>query len=87
MFGRSREAAETSKGLAANQGLDNGFLAAGRVRGLLLGGAGHGVKLFFLGRVVIAGLYGAATVSRRILVVQALPADMGLLFFARAPAT
>ena len=88
VFGQSREAAETSKVLAANQGLYNGFLAAGLVWGLYLGGAGYGVKLFFLGCVVIAGVFGAATVSRRILFVQALPAAIGLVlvWFARVPA-
>lgn len=87
VFGQSREAAETSKVLAANQGLYNGFLAAGLLWGLYLGNAGHGVKVFFLGCVVVAGLYGAATVSRRILFVQALPAAVGLvLVVARASA-
>lgn len=64
--------------LAANQGLYNGFLAAGLVWGLLLGPAGASVKLFFLGCVLIAGLYGAATASRKILFVQALPAAVGI---------
>ena len=87
VFGQSREAAETSKVLAANQGLYNGFLAAGLLWGLLLGDGGYGVKVFFLGCVVVAGLYGAATVSRRILFVQALPATVGLvLVVARASA-
>ena len=87
VFGQSREAAEASKVLAANQGLYNGFLAAGLLWGLLLGDAGDGVKVFFLGCVVVAGLYGAATVSRRILFVQALPAAIGLvLVVARASA-
>ncbi len=85
VFGQSREAAESSKVLAANQGLYNGLLAAGLLWGLLLGDAGYGVKVFFLGCVVVAGLYGAATVSRKILFVQALPAAIGLvLVVARA---
>ena len=77
-FGQTREAAAASKVLAANQGLYNGFLAAGLVWGLMLGADGHGVKIFFLACVLIAGLYGAATASRKILFVQALPASVGL---------
>ena len=77
-FGVSREDAETMKVLAANQGLYNGFLAAGLVWGLTLGAAGTHIVLFFLGCVVVAGLYGAATASRAILFVQALPAAIAL---------
>jgi putative membrane protein len=78
-FGQTPQAAAASKVLAANQGLYNGFLAAGLVWGLTLGAAGTGVKLFFLGCVLVAGLYGAATASRKILFVQALPAAIGLV--------
>ncbi len=77
-FGQTQEAARASKVLAANQGLYNGFLAAGLVWGLILGTEGLGVKVFFLSCVLIAGLYGAATASRKILFVQALPAAVGL---------
>jgi len=77
-FGQTLEAAKASKVLAANQGLYNGFLAAGLVWGLILGPGGTNVKMFFLGCVLIAGLYGAATASRKILFVQALPAAVGL---------
>jgi len=77
-FGQTKEAAAASKALAANQGLYNGFLAAGLFWGLSLGTAGFGVKVFFLLCVLIAGLYGAATASRKILFVQALPAAIGL---------
>ena len=77
-FGLTPEFAAASKGLAANQGLYNGFLAAGLVWGLMLGADGRGVKIFFLACVLIAGLYGAATASRKILFVQALPAAIGL---------
>ena len=73
-FGHTAEHAAASKVLAANQGLYNGFLAAGLVWGLTLGSAGTAVKVFFLACVIVAGVYGAATVSRRILLVQALPA-------------
>src|SRR5262245_24564964 len=78
VFGTSREAAAASATLAANQGLYNGFLAAGLVWGLLLGGAGSGVLVFFLTCVLVAGVFGAATANRRILVVQALPAALAL---------
>jgi putative membrane protein len=78
-FGQSLEQAQASKVLAANQGLYNGFLAAGLVWGLTLGAAGFAVKVFFLLCVLVAGLYGAATASRKILFIQALPAAVGLL--------
>jgi len=77
-FGHTPEAAAASKVLAANQGLYNGFLAAGLLWGLSLGAAGTAVQVFFLLCVLIAGLYGAATASRKILVVQALPALVAL---------
>jgi putative membrane protein len=78
-FGQTPEAAKASKVLAANQGLYNGFLAAGLAWGLVLGDSGIGVKVFFLVCVLIAGLYGAATATRKILFVQALPAALGLV--------
>lgn len=78
-FGLSEEKARMTKVLAANQGLYNGFLAAGLVWGLSLGSGGFAIKTFFLGCVVIAGLFGAFTVSRKILFVQAVPAVLGLL--------
>ncbi len=77
-FGLTPERAAASKVLAANQGLYNGFLAAGLFWGLLQGDAGRPVKLFFLACVLVAGLYGAATASRKILYVQAVPAAVGL---------
>ena len=80
VFGNSREFATASKVLAANQGLYNGFLAAGLIWGLIwglsLGPAGHAVQLFFLGCVVVAGLYGAMSVGIKILFVQAVPAAL-----------
>jgi len=78
-FGQTPEQAAASKVLAANQGLYNGFLAAGLLWGLILGAAGTDVKIFFLCCVLVAGLYGAATASRKILFVQALPAAIGLV--------
>jgi putative membrane protein len=77
-FGQTPEAAKASKVLAANQGLYNGFLAAGLFWGLSLGACGFGVKVFFLCCVLVAGLYGAATANRKILFVQAVPAAIGL---------
>jgi putative membrane protein len=76
-FGLEPAFAEESKTLAANQGLYNGFLVAGLVWGLVADRTD--VKVFFLACVIVAGLYGAATVSRRILLVQAVPAALALV--------
>jgi putative membrane protein len=71
--------ADRSATLAANQGLYNGSLAAGLIRALVAADpVGFPVTVFFLACIIVAGLYGAATVSRRILVVQALPAAIAL---------
>jgi putative membrane protein len=78
-FGTTVEFSKASKVLAANQGLYNGFLAAGLFWGIWLGDAGDPVKIFFLLCVAVAGLYGGVTVSRRILLVQTLPAAIALL--------
>lgn len=78
-FGTTPEFSASTKVLAANQGLYNGFLVAGLIWGLWLGEAGFGVKVFFLVCVLVAGLYGAATASMRILYVQAVPAALALL--------
>ena len=78
-FGLTPEFAEQTKALAGNQGLYNGFLAAGLVWGLV--GPDHlrfGFQVFFLLCVIVAGLYGAATASRRILFVQAVPGALAL---------
>lgn len=77
-FRQKQEFATATKVLAANQGLYNGFLAAGLFWGLWLGPAGFGVKVFFLSCVLVAGLYGAATAARKILYIQAVPAAIGL---------
>ncbi|KQU72925.1 hypothetical protein ASC75_04460 [Aminobacter sp. DSM 101952] len=77
-FGLKPDFATASKVLAANQGLYNGFLVAGLIWGLWLGTAGFQVKMFFLLCVAVAGLYGAATVSRKILYIQAVPAALAL---------
>ena len=75
-FGTTAEFAEASKALAANQGLYNGFLAAGLAWSLISGR--QDVAIFFLACVIVAGVFGAATVKPRILFVQALPAALAL---------
>jgi putative membrane protein len=79
IFGLPAEVMAASATLAANQGLYNGFLAAGLAWGLALGDGGFAVRVFFLGCVVVAGLFGAATAKRTILWVQALPGALALL--------
>ena len=74
VFGLTEEKAQMTKSLAANQGLYNGFLAAGLVWGLALGADGRAIRYFFLGCVVVAGIFGSLTASRKIIYVQALPA-------------
>lgn len=78
-FSLSADFARDTRVLAANQGLYNGFLAAGLLWGLWLGDAGFQVKLFFLACVLIAGVFGAATASKKILYVQALPALIAMV--------
>jgi putative membrane protein len=77
-FGMTPEKAAMTKSLAMNQGLYNGFLAAGLVWGLWLGPAGFAVKAFFLACIIVAGIFGAITASRKILWVQAVPAAVAL---------
>jgi putative membrane protein len=79
-FGITAEFAEQSKALAANQGLYNGFLAAGLIWSLFAGPVlARPLEIFFASCVVVAGVYGGLTVTRRILVIQALPAALCLL--------
>jgi putative membrane protein len=80
-FRNTQQKADDSKVLAANQGLYNGFLAAGLAWGLIHPNAAFAfqIKTFFLLCVIVAGAYGAATVSRRILYVQAAPAALALV--------
>jgi putative membrane protein len=80
-FGNTRQKAQDSAVLAANQGLYNGFLAAGLIWGLLHAAPAFAwqIKVFFLLCVIMAGLYGAYSVSRKILLVQALPAALALI--------
>ncbi|MGJ8669514.1 MAG: DUF1304 domain-containing protein [Oceanococcus sp.] len=77
IFGTTPQFAEESAALAANQGLYNGFLVAGLIWGLSTGTAE--IKLFFLTCVIVAGIYGAATVKPRIFFVQAMPAILAVL--------
>jgi putative membrane protein len=73
------EIAKASAGLAANQGLYNGFLAAGLIWGVLGGDGAYAIKLFFLGCVIVAGVFGAFTAKRTILWIQAFPGALALL--------
>ena len=75
-FRTTVEFAAQSKTLAANQGLYNGFLSAGLVWGIF---AGDAVKIFFLSCVIVAGIFGAFTVGKKIFYIQALPALIGLV--------
>ncbi len=81
-FGLTAEFAEASKSLAANQGLYNGFLSAGLIWSLVR--PDTAVTLFFLGCVIVAGVYGAMTVSRKIFFIQAVPAIIATLFVLMA---
>ncbi len=85
-FRNSPEKAQQSAVLAANQGLYNGFLAAGLIWGLVQSNPmfAFQIKVFFLLCVIVAGAYGAATVSRRILFVQAAPAALALILLTLA---
>lgn len=83
-FGLTPASAAASKTLAANQGLYNGFLAAGLLWGLFLGDGGLGVKTFFLLCIFVAGIYGGLTANRKILRIQALPAALGLMLLSLA---
>jgi len=84
IFGLSPEFAEQSAALAANQGLYNGFLAAGLLFSLTLRHDRFAVSAFFLGCVIVAGIFGAATVGRTILFVQATPAVVALALLVLA---
>lgn len=78
VFGQRKEQAAVTKILAANQGLYNLFIAAGLIWGLYLGVAGDHIKMFFLICVIVAGVFGAFTASKAILVVQAIPGAVAL---------
>ncbi|WP_255560166.1 DUF1304 domain-containing protein [Dyella sp. EPa41] len=83
-FGLSQEFAQQSKVLAANQGLYNGFLAAGLLWGLWQGANGRPVILFFLGCILVAGVFGGLTATRKVLWIQALPALVGIVLMLLA---
>lgn len=78
-FGMTPESAAVSKKLAANQGLYNGFLAAGLLWGLWLDAAGYPIKIFFLAGIIAVGVFGGWTVNRKILWVQALPGAVAIV--------
>ncbi len=79
-FGLTQELADSTRKLAANQGLYNGFLAAGLIWGLYMGGhEGFHIKIFFLSCIIVAGIFGGITVSRKIFFVQAAPALIALV--------
>lgn len=78
-FGTTPAFAAETKTLAANQGLYNGFLAAGLIWGIWLGEAGDPIKIFFLLCVAVAGAFGAVTVGRKILFIQTIPAVVALI--------
>ena len=80
VFGLTKDFSAQSKALAANQGLYNGFLAAGLIWGLLSGLAGEPVIIFFLSCIIVAGFFGGITVSKKIIYVQAVPAAIALFF-------
>ena len=84
-FGLTPEFAQASKTLAANQGLYNGFLAAGLLWGLAQGADGEPIQVFFLLCVIVAGVFGAITVARKVLWVQAAPAALALAVVLLAP--
>ena len=77
-FRNTPEKAETTRVLAANQGLYNGFLAAGLITGLCMGAEGLTFQVFFLACVMVAGVYGAMTASKKILFIQTVPAALAL---------
>lgn len=78
VFKLTPEFAQQSRVLAANQGLYNGFLVAGLAWGLWLGAEGFSIRMFFLGCVAVAGVFGAATSSRKILFLQTFPAVLAI---------
>ncbi len=77
-FGLTPEFSRQTRVMAANQGLYNGFLAAGLITGLALGANGSSFILFFLLCIAVAGVFGAATSSRKILFIQTVPAVLAL---------
>ncbi len=78
-FGHDKKTAKVSKALAMNQGLYNGFLAAGLIWGLSLNSGGSSILTFFLSCIIVAGIFGGITANRKILLFQAFPAFLALI--------
>ena len=78
-FNMTEQVAASSAVLAANQGLYNGFLAAGLVWGLIATESAAAIRIFFLGCVIVAGVFGGVTAKPTILLMQALPGALALL--------
>lgn len=78
-FGIKPEFAKITKSLAANQGLYNGFIATGLIWGLSASTNGQAIKLYFLACVVVAGIFGALTASRKIFFIQAMPGALAFI--------
>lgn len=83
-FGKAlpKEMFKPTKGMAANQGLYNGFLVAGLVWSFLIDNPewSFNVRMFFLGCVAVAGIFGALTASKKIFVIQGVPAILAMIF-------
>ena len=79
IFGLNKEFAQQSAALAANQGLYNGFLAAGLIWSYFTDVFTFEIRVFFLSCMIIAGLFGTLTVNRKILMIQAIPAAFALM--------
>ncbi len=86
-FAMTEADARTTAVLAANQGLYNGFLAAGLIWGLVTKKDSTAIKVFFLGCVIVAGIFGAVTAKSSILYIQALPALLALLAVKLSPSS
>lgn len=84
-FAMTEDQARSTAVLAANQGVYNGFLAAGLLWGLVAPREGASIKIFFLGCVIVAGIFGAMTAKSSILYVQALPAVLALFAVKMSP--
>ena len=85
IFGMTEEFAQASRVLAANQGLYNGFLAVGLVWSVIIGGNGAAIRVFLLGCIVVAGVYGAMTMgNKRVVFIQSLPAVVAIVLTSLA---
>ena len=85
IFGMTEDFAQASRVLAANQGLYNGFLAVGLVWSVIIGGNGAAIRVFLLGCIVVAGVYGAMTMgNKRVVFIQSLPAVVAIVLTSLA---